>query len=91
MRPPRFVVGIDLGTTNAAVASARLPASDDPDAATDVTIFDVAQRTDAQHVARRALLPTALFAEPEADADTEPTFAHWIVGQIGRASCRERV
>lgn len=89
MKPARFVVGIDLGTTNAAVASASLPAPNDPGAPGEVSVFEIAQRTDAQHVARRALLPTALFAEPEADADPEPTFAHWMVGQHAKQRGRE--
>ena len=56
----RFLVGIDLGTTNCAVAAvdtrARRPR---------VTLFRIPQLTEASVVAARALLPSFLyFAEP---------------------------
>src|SRR5689334_17564988 len=55
----RFVVGIDLGTTNTVVASADVSGR----AAT--SIFPLEQRVDAGAVEARALLPSVLFHEGE--------------------------
>ena len=56
---PRFVVGIDLGTTNSALAWVELPP--EGGAPARVETFDVAQLTAPGTVEARSLLPSFLF------------------------------
>ena len=54
-RPARFVVGIDLGTTNTVIASASIPAS-------VPSVFPVEQHVSAQALDALPLLPSTLYA-----------------------------
>jgi len=60
MTGPRYSVGIDLGTTNCAVAYQSLAASA-PGAASAVAIFDVAQLVHPGVVEARPLLPSFVY------------------------------
>jgi molecular chaperone DnaK (HSP70) len=74
-----FAVGIDLGTTNTVVASARL------EAAEAAATFDVPQLVSGSEVEARPLLPSMLYA-PAAGEQIEDPFgdAPWAVGEIAR-------
>lgn len=52
--PPAYIIGIDLGTTNCALAFARVDG-------TDVTDFPITQVQRPSEVADRALLPSCLY------------------------------
>lgn len=93
MSAARWVVGIDLGTTNTVVACARLPA---PGARgfPEVAVFEIPQQVSEGAREPRALLPSALYAplDPRERADDaaglppgDARFAPWIVGAFARA------
>jgi hypothetical protein len=87
---PRYVVGIDLGTTNTVVAASLLPAPGArPGRAGDVAIFPVTQQVAAGAIEPRPLLPSALYAplDPRERAEATAAEAHdaWIVGAFARA------
>src|SRR5271170_689612 len=56
---PQFVVGIDLGTTNSALAYATLTESDRE--ASPVSLFDVPQLVNPGEVVEQPLLPSFLY------------------------------
>ncbi len=57
--PQQFVIGIDLGTTNSALASAELPS--DPREAAPVNLFDIPQLVNPGEVRAEPLLPSFLY------------------------------
>ena len=59
MARSRYVVGIDLGTTNCAVAYVDTKGRERP--AADIRLFDVPQLVAAGEVAKRAMLPSFLY------------------------------
>src|SRR5947209_18066133 len=103
MAESRYVVGIDLGTTNSALAYVDTGAGE----ADDITLaqLPVPQVVQPGAVEERPLLPSFLYLpgpnELPAGSLRLPwagerdyavgEFARNFGGQIGRASCRERV
>jgi molecular chaperone DnaK (HSP70) len=83
---PRYVVGIDLGTTHTALA--YLPLDGDPDAAPRPTVFEVPQLVARATLESRALLPSFLYLAHESEGpmglpwDAARTYA---VGHHARA------
>jgi molecular chaperone DnaK (HSP70) len=76
---PRFLVGIDLGTTNIVVACARLDRDEEPE------VFPLPQLITATEIAPRSLLPAALYAPLEAEGVHSPwTEAPWAGGEYAR-------
>lgn len=71
----RFVVGIDLGTTNTVVACVDLQGG------REVEVFPIEQLVAAGTSDRRKLLPSALFAE----SGSSDSSLFWIVGELARA------
>jgi len=69
----RFVVGIDLGTTNSAVSYARLDASDGKKPA--IKKFEVPQLTGSGEFSRRPVLPSFLYIPGEHEI-SEAAIAH---------------
>jgi molecular chaperone DnaK (HSP70) len=63
MIEPTYIVGIDLGTTNAVVA--YTPVVDDPADRSKIKLFEIPQLTDAGVVEKRSLLPSFILI-PEA-------------------------
>jgi Hsp70 protein len=61
----QYVIGIDLGTTNSALAYA--PASDDPTAMAPVTVFPVPQLVNPGEVRDEPLLPSFLYVPGASD------------------------
>lgn len=90
-RPPRYVVGIDLGTTNSAAAYV-----DTESAAAEVVTFTVPQLTAPGTVEARETLPSfhyepapgefasELLRLPWGDANTEKGQAPFVVGRFAR-------
>ena len=83
----RYVVGIDLGTTNSALAFVDAGSADDHPV---VHLQDVAQVTDPGEVGRRPLLPSFLYAPGELDFPAGSTALPWnasppfVVGELAR-------
>ncbi|HET9953823.1 MAG TPA: Hsp70 family protein, partial [Polyangiaceae bacterium] len=86
MSEQRFTIGIDLGTTHTAMASASL---ETPDA--KVSVFDVPQLVAAGSVEARSLLPSFLYFAHESDAPLAlPWATHdYAVGEFARARAAE--
>ncbi len=57
----RFVIGIDLGTTNSALASAALGAIDDPHQLPGAALVDIPQVVNPGEVRDEPLLPSSLY------------------------------
>jgi hypothetical protein len=64
---PRFVIGIDLGTTNSALACAGLGAVADPHALPGASLFDIEQLVNPGEVRAEPLLPSSLYLPGAAD------------------------
>ena len=85
MSEPKYTIGIDLGTSNCAVAFAPLSNS-----AVKVSDFPVQQLLREGQVGEHTLLPSALYTPLEAErsvtSSTLPAFADadWIVGHFAR-------
>jgi Hsp70 protein len=83
----RFVVGIDLGTTNSALA--WLDTSQSPEDAR-VSVHEIPQLTSPGEVARRALLPSFLYIPGELDFPAESIALPWnarprhVAGELAR-------
>ncbi len=67
MPESRFVIGIDLGTTNSALAYAASGAVDDPYALPGASLFPIAQVVNPGEVREEALLPSSLYLPGAAD------------------------
>jgi molecular chaperone DnaK (HSP70) len=78
----QFLVGIDLGTTNTVVASARIArigGDDEPE------VFAIPQLVTASEVAPRAMLPSVLYAPLDAEGARDPwSDAPWVGGEYAR-------
>jgi molecular chaperone DnaK (HSP70) len=83
---PRFIVGIDLGTTNCALADVDTHAGDQP----PITVHGVAQLVNPGEVAAPALLPSFLFLPGPQDFAAGATSLPWdedlegVVGELAR-------
>jgi len=81
----RFVVGIDLGTTNSALAWA-----DTSQEASTIELQDIPQLVNPGEVAPRALLPSFLFVPGEVDFPKGSTSLPWnksprfVIGDVAR-------
>ena len=58
---PRYVIGIDLGTTNSALAYAEVTANPDPFAPANVQLLPVPQLENPGEVRDEGLLPSFLY------------------------------
>jgi hypothetical protein len=74
MAQSRYVIGIDLGTTNSALAYAEIGPDANLSAPTSVTVMPIAQLTDPGEVRHEDLLPSFLYV---------PSSADFPVGSIG--------
>jgi molecular chaperone DnaK (HSP70) len=71
----RFVIGIDLGTTNCAVAYADLQGEKDPRA--NIRLFKIPQLTGHGEVTRLAVLPSFLYLPGTYDLSSEAIHLPW--------------
>src|SRR3981081_4318630 len=67
MAQSRYVIGIDLGTTNPALAYAEIGPDANLSAPTSVTVMPIAQLTDPGEVRHEDLLPSFLYVPGSAD------------------------
>jgi molecular chaperone DnaK (HSP70) len=85
---PKYTIGIDLGTSNCAVAFASLTSG--TSSATKVSDFPIEQLLREGQVAEHALLPSALYAPTEAERSSAAlqlpwaTASDWTVGHFAR-------
>ena len=88
----RFVVGIDLGTTNSALAwvDASSPPPQAGEPGSPIVVQDIPQLVTAGEVASRTLLPSFLFVPGELDFAKGSTALPWnpspefVVGELAR-------
>jgi len=71
----RFVIGIDLGTTNCAVAYADL--QEEKDARTPIRLFKIPQLTGPGEVSRLSVLPSFLYLPGAYDLSSEALQLPW--------------
>ncbi|MFY9224726.1 MAG: Hsp70 family protein, partial [Blastocatellia bacterium] len=84
-----YIVGIDLGTTNCALASSRriVPTEDEK---ADISLFSVPQLINPNEVASQKLLPSFLYIPGEYDFPKGSTTLPWnsehsfVVGELAR-------
>jgi len=84
----QYSVGIDLGTTNSAIASADLRGEE----AAAIDVLSIPQLVDPGEVADRSLLPSFLYVAGEFDFPAgsldlpwqDAAAAHWIAGELAR-------
>lgn len=74
--PAQYIVGIDLGTTNSAVAYAALDAEQP-----DVKVLPIPQLTAPSTVEARPLLPSFLYLGTKAEAATQAYDVPWACGR----------
>jgi hypothetical protein len=88
MTEPAFIVGIDLGTTNSAVAYVPVPVGEAPPAA--VSLFEIHQLTEAGVVEKRPLLPSFILVPGAHEVAGEAVALPWdadrtlAVGEFAR-------
>ena len=84
-----YVIGIDLGTTNSALAFVATPAGDATDTPT-ANMFAIPQLVNASEVADEALLPSFLYVPGEKDFPQGATALPWnehpdyVVGRLAQ-------
>ena len=77
---PRFVVGIDLGTTHTVVAYAPVDARRTKTAPEPI-VFPIPQLTSLRESEPLLLLPSCLYAPIPGEIDGDPT---WVTGEVAR-------
>src|SRR3954451_2828026 len=88
MTRPRYIVGIDLGTTNCAVAHVDTKGRERPTA--DIRMFDVPQLVAAGETAPRTMLPSFLYLAGGPELPPGAAVLPWgdgagrIVGEFAR-------
>jgi hypothetical protein len=84
-----YIIGIDLGTTNSALASVALPAGDVSEAPS-AAMFAVPQLVNASEVAEETLLPSFLYVPGDKDFPEGATALPWnqhpdyVVGRLAQ-------
>jgi molecular chaperone DnaK (HSP70) len=78
---PQFVIGIDLGTTNSALAFAPLAAGQDPFQLPGASLFAVPQVVNPGEVREEPLLPSFLYLPGEVDFPAGSLALPWDAGQ----------
>jgi hypothetical protein len=87
---PRYVIGIDLGTTNSALAYAQIVENADPFAPANVQLLGIPQLENPGEVRDEGLLPSFLYLPGSSDFpagtiavpwDAEP---HYVVGRLAQ-------
>jgi hypothetical protein len=84
---PQFAIGIDLGTTNSALAFAPLAAIEDPHQLPGASLFPIPQATNPGEVRDEPLLPSSLYLPGAVDFPPGSLALPWEAGQnyvIGR-------
>src|SRR5580704_12402721 len=88
--PSRYLIGIDLGTTNSAVAFVDTRESANQDASSEIRVFEVAQLARPGEVRALPLLPSFLYFPTEDELSSGTVSLPWeerpssIVGMMAR-------
>jgi Hsp70 protein len=88
--PHKYVIGIDLGTTNSAVSYAEVPADPDSLGPANVQVFPIPQLTNPSEVREDDLLPSFLYLPGPSDFPAGSIALPWdgkrafVVGQLAR-------
>ena len=88
--PPRYVIGIDLGTTNSGAAYAEIRPDADPFAPANVELLPVAQLTNPGEVRDQDLLPSFLYLPGPSDFPAGSLALPWddsrnfVVGRLAQ-------
>src|ERR1700735_2278353 len=77
MKPPKYVIGIDLGTTNSALAYAEIRADADPFAPANVQLLAIPQLVNPCEVRDEPLLPSFLYLPGASDFPAGSTALPW--------------
>jgi molecular chaperone DnaK (HSP70) len=86
----RYVIGIDLGTTNSGVAYSEASAAADPFQLPPVSVFEVPQLVNPGEVRQETLLPSSLYIPGAADFPAGSTELPWdgqskyVIGSLAR-------
>jgi molecular chaperone DnaK (HSP70) len=86
----RYVIGIDLGTTNSALAYAELAGGDDPFAPANVQLMQIPQLTNPGEVRDEDLLPSFLYLPGATDFPEGSTGLPWdanrsyVIGKLAQ-------
>ncbi len=94
---PQFVIGIDLGTTNSALAYAPLQPDADPFAPANVQLLDVPQLVNPGEVREESLLPSFLYLPGSSDFPSGSIALPWdeqrpyVVGRLAQKRGVENV
>jgi molecular chaperone DnaK (HSP70) len=78
---PQFVIGIDLGTTNSALAFASLASVEDPHRLPGASLFSIPQVTNPGEVRDEPLLPSFLYLSGAVDFPPGALALPWDAGQ----------
>ncbi|MBZ5618168.1 MAG: Hsp70 family protein [Acidobacteriia bacterium] len=92
--PPRYVIGIDLGTTNSAVAYAEVKPDADPFAPANVQLLDILQLDNPGEVREEGLLPSFLYLPGPSDFPAGTIALPWDAGRsyvVGRLAHKRGV
>jgi len=87
---PAYVIGIDLGTTNSALAFAAIRADEDPFAPANVQVMAIPQLTNPGEVRDEDLLPSFLYLSGSSDFPARSLALPWdpdrnfVVGQLAQ-------
>ena len=88
--PHKYVIGIDLGTTNSALSYAEVPADPDSPGTANVQALPISQLTNPGEVREDDLLPSFLYLPGPSDFPAGSTALPWdterafVVGQLAR-------
>src|SRR6202522_3757449 len=77
MKPPKYVIGIDLGTTNSALTYAEIRADADPFAPANVQLLAIPQLVNPGEVRDEPLLPSFLYLPGASDFPAGSTALPW--------------
>ena len=91
---PKYVIGIDLGTTNSALAYAEMAAGDDPFAPANVRLLEIPQLENPGEVRDEGLLPSFLYLPGSSDFPAGTIALPWNPGRefvTGRLAQRRGV
>jgi hypothetical protein len=94
---PKYVIGIDLGTTNSALAYAEIISGADPFAPANVQLLEVPQLVNPGEVRDEGLLPSFLYLPGAADFPEGSTALPWdpkpasVVGRLAQKRGAENV
>jgi len=92
--PPKYVIGIDLGTTNCALAYAEVKPDADPFAPADVRLEEVPQLVNPGETRAEDLLPSFLYLPGESDFPAGSIALPWDAGRgyvVGRLAQKRGV